>query len=367
MRKRAALFALFGLLVGVALVAAPARRHIAAAHILQRFASDGAALPDVEESDQVLAGSIRARLYAPRGEPHAPGMVIAHGVHRLGIEEPRLVRFARSLAAAGIAVLTPELAELADYRLDPRSIDAIGAGAAALRARTSHPVGVMGMSFAGGLALLAAVDPRYAPDIAFVVAVGAHDDATRVCTFFATNRIERADGGVDVLSAHDYGALVFIYAHAERFFDEKDAAPAREALRLWLAEKRDEARAKAAALDPPARDRLNRLFDHELGEVSPLILREVDADRDELAAVSPHGRLAGLRVPVFLLHGSGDTVIPPSETGWLAHDVPKQDLRDVLVSPAIVHIELTGKPTWRDQWALVHFLADVLAQLETLR
>jgi acetyl esterase/lipase len=369
MRKRAAIFAL---LVAIILLAVPARRHWSAARVLQRFAaaSESGAVatrnPDVEEVDQVLAGSTRARFYLPRGAPDAPGLVISHGVHRLGIDEPRLVRFARSLAASGVVVLTPELRELADYRLDPRSIEAIGLSAAALRARTSHPVGVMGMSFAGGLSLLAAVDPRYRSDIGLVVAIGAHDDAARVCRFFATNQIERADGGVESLPAHDYGAVVFIYSHAQHFFSDEDLPRAREVLRLWLAEKRDEARAQEAELGPSSRDLIDRVFEHRLEELRPQILHEVESDRVGLESVSPHQRLTSLGVPVFLLHGSGDTVIPPSETGWLARDVPKDQLRDVLVSPSIVHIELTGKPTWHDQWSLVHFLADVLGELHEI-
>src|SRR5205823_3807992 len=103
-------------------------------------------------------------------------IVLAHGVHRLGIEEPRLQRFARAIAASGVVVMTPEIAELTDYRVDPRSIDTLGAAAHSLRERTHAPVGLMGMSFAGGLSLLATADPAYAPDIAFVVAIGAHDD-----------------------------------------------------------------------------------------------------------------------------------------------------------------------------------------------
>jgi len=351
----------------------PAWRHWSAARVLSRFAAASesatvAASDDsIEEQDLLLAGSTRARLYLPRGITDAPGLVMAHGVHRLGIDEPRLVRFARSLAASGLRVLTPELRELADYRLDPRSIDAIGLGAAALRAKTSHPVGVMGMSFAGGLSLLAAVDPRYQADIGLVVAVGAHDDAARVCRFFATNQIERADGQIDALAAHDYGALVFIYSHAEHFFSGEDLPRARESLRLWLAEKRDEAKAEEAGLGESSRTLLARLFEHRLQDLGPQILHEVEADRVGLGSVSPHGRLGSLTVPVFLLHGSGDTVIPPSETGWLARDVPIERLRDVLVSPSIVHIELNGKPTWKDQWSLVHFLADVLAELHAAK
>ena len=38
-------------------------------------------------------GPARARLYAPRGIAHPPGMVLVHGIHHLGIDEPRLSEF----------------------------------------------------------------------------------------------------------------------------------------------------------------------------------------------------------------------------------------------------------------------------------
>ena len=79
-----------------------------------------------------------------------------------------------------------------------------------------------------------------------------------------------------------------------------------------------------------------------------------------MRAASPHGRLAGLRAPVYLLHGAGDSVIPSTETLWLARDVPQGLVRDVLVSPAVVHVEIEGEPGAREKFALVHFMAEVL-------
>src|SRR6266699_603850 len=35
-------------------------------------------------------GRIPARLYLPSGLVHPPGMVVLHGIHHLGIDEPRL-------------------------------------------------------------------------------------------------------------------------------------------------------------------------------------------------------------------------------------------------------------------------------------
>ena len=42
--------------------------------------------------------SVRARMYTPQGKPNAPAMAIFHGVHHLGIDEPRLMGFAAAMA-----------------------------------------------------------------------------------------------------------------------------------------------------------------------------------------------------------------------------------------------------------------------------
>jgi len=77
-------------------------------------------------------------------------------------------------------------------------------------------------------------------------------------------------------------------------------------------------------------------------------------------AVSPHGHLGALNVPVFLLHGTGDSVIPSSETLWLKQDVPKPELKAALISPALVHVSMEDTVTISQKWELIHFLAQVL-------
>jgi pimeloyl-ACP methyl ester carboxylesterase len=220
----------------------------------------------------------------------------------------------------------------------------------------------MGMCFAGSLSLLAAADPRYAEAIGFVLSVGAHHDLARVSRFFAENTIERADGSTERMRAHDYGALVLVYAHVERFFPGPDAPAAADALRLWLWEQKEDARARAADLSPAGRERLLALFDRRLDAIAPELLAEVAVSQKAMATVSPHGHLGAVRAPIFLLHGAGDTVIPATELGWLAAEIPEDRLRSALISPAIQHVELQGEPGLGERWALVHFMAGVLAE-----
>lgn len=347
----------------------PATHHARAASLLVSF-TDANAKPDVvEERTTFEAGGERipARIFAPRDKPNAPGVVLVHGVHREGIEEVRFTRFARSLATAGVVVFAPAVKDLSDYQIAPRAIDTAGAAVKAHKARVGRAqVGLMGVSFGGGISLLAAADPRFVDDVAFVVAIGAHDDLARVSRFFATNEIEDPAGAVVKQKAHEYGPTVLVYQRAQDFFPADDVEPARDALRLWLWEKRDEARDAAQKLPSPSREKVEKLFAADIASVRDELLSEIGKHEGEMKKVSPHDHLSGLKAHAYLLHGAGDTVIPASETMWLAKDVPAASLRAVLVSPALVHVEL-AEPSAADKWALVHFMGRVIAEAESTR
>jgi len=378
-RQRRRAIKVFVVLLGVVALLALARpgwTHFRAAAILLRVQTPQhpGALANLSAHpiEEVLtevptpSGPIRARLYI-RKDNHrlnAHGLVLVHGVHRLGIDEPRLVAFARALSSSGIRVLTPELLSLADYHVDRSSVDLIGYSACAISAQLGQKVGVLGLSFAGGLSLLAAADPRFAPCMSFVVSVGAHDDLERVSQFLISNTIERPDGTTLHMTAHEYGALILIYSHPEDFFPPADVPAARETLRLLLWEKVDESRKQAERLSPSSRQKMELLYNHQVEPLAEELRQSIARHRAEMAPVSPHGNLAALQIPVLLLHGAADNVIPSSELLWLQRDVPPKALKSALISRAISHVALGGEPSLADQWKLVHFMAQILELTE---
>ncbi len=372
-RKTLLSLAALSLLLAAAFLFSPFRFHLDAASVLLR--SDAKTPPRWLPRSRVGAVRVqqlpapagskigRSRLYLPRGLDEVPGVVLVHGVHHLGIEEPRLTAFARALASAGVAVSTPEMSELAAYRIEASTIAAIGSAAEQLARRTGYrTAGVIGISFSGGLALLAAADPRIGQPIGFVVCVGAHHDLGRVARYYAGRSIRDPEDRVYPVPPHPYGPRVLLYAYLADLFSNGELPVARRVLLTYLHDQHRLARARARELEEPAQSRMLALLDHQDRKSIARALEGILSKRQaDLCRVSPRGRLSGMRVPVFLLHGSDDPVVPATETLWLAREIPDRVSSHALVSPLLRHAELESRATFWDHWHLVHFVAEMLA------
>lgn len=365
----AALFVLLGVLAWTL------RYDLRGYAVLMRFTDPAASGPLVRWEMQPIAttdvwipaagGQISAQIYAPEGATNPPGILLVHGIHHLATGDPRFVNLAHALAGAGTAVLAPTMDALSDYHVESNTIAKIGDSTRWLAKRLGRrTVTVMGISFSGGLALLAAADPQYQPYVHAVVSVGGYDDLARVSRFLATSIEELPNGGTAHLAAHDYGAAVFVYGHLPQFFAAEDLPAAREALRYYLWEEPEKASPFLPRLSDAGRETMEILLERDIARLRPRLLAAIRADEEELAGLSPHGHIAGLRAPAFLLHGSEDSVIPPAESLWLAKDVPPAALRAVLVTPMFSHVDLKGSAARRDQLRLVHFMGSVLHDVE---
>ncbi len=357
----------------LALAWRPAGRELRAAALLLDLSGEHAATPapsatqrhELIEEAFVIAGRkgpIRARVYRLPGAPPGRGLVVSHGVHYLGIDEPRLMRFARGLARAGVVVVTPELRDLMRYRITSEGVGVIADTARWLARSTlvgDDHVGLLGFSFAGGLGLCAASEPELRGRLAFAASVGGHHDLARVLRFFATNRVEAPDGSRP-MQAHEYGLVVAAYGHIDELVPQDDRDLATATLEAWLHEDRPRARALATERHGIEAERLLDLVESgRASELAPAVERIVAAHREELAALSPAGRLASIGAPVYLLHGAADSVIPAAELLWAERELASLPHR-ALVSPLLEHVEVSHGARFADELALVDFMAQLL-------
>lgn len=361
----------FGIALAVMAVTALAgwgtiSRYARAVQLLDRLANPGSPQPTLAAEDVTIAGkngAIRARLYFRRDRPRAPGLVVAHGVHYRGIDEARLVPFAKALAESGLTVLTPELADLADYRITERSVDVMRDSITYLANRRDHVlgerVGLLGFSFAGGLALVAGQDPSTADRLSFITSVGGHHDLRHVLRFLIHDEIETPTGVVRQ-HAHDYGLIVVVYGNLERFVPEPDLLCTREGFRSWLHGEQKAAREAAKACTSPEAKHLWQLLEQQkLQELAPQLDQALESQRGALAHLSAAGHLHELERPVYLLHGAHDSVIPPSETDAASLELASLEHR-ALVTPLIEHVEVAKDTSLSQKLELVSFMANLL-------
>jgi len=365
-RKKRFALAVLGLLVVMGVVAWPfVRAHLQAVALLRSVGGqkvpwiiDRLVREPVRTEDVTFSTAAGARVYSPERHPNAPGLVVLHGVHHLGIDDPRLTNFAAAMASCGLRVLTPDLPGIKDYHVDLDSVRVIEESTRWFAGQTAGPVGVLGLSFSGGLALVAANDPAYRKDFKFVFAVGAQDEMGHVANYYLTGQEARPDGTIERLKPHDYGPLVLEYEHLEDFVPAEDEAAIRAVLREHLYENGSAEELAKAKLNPQEKAEVAELMDSNSAVTKAKLATSDAKHAKEMEELSPHGLLRTMTTPVYLLHGQGDNIIPSAETLWIASELPRATLREALVSPVLSHVNLDeAKPRLWDQWRLVHFFA----------
>ena len=316
-------------------------------------------------------GELPARWYASERPEHSP-ILLVPGVHASGMDEPRLVKLARDLASIGHPVMATELADLMQYRITPRSTDMIEDAALWLSKQPELApwgrVGVIGISFAGGLAVVAASRPTLAGRLEFVLSFGGHGDLPRTLRYLCTGM--QADG--TERPPHDYGVAIILLGVAPRLVPTEQTEPLRKAILTFLdashldmVDKQKaqvefaRARHMADALPEPARSLMRYVNDRDVASLGPLLLPHLSAVAGD-PALSP-SRSATPDVPVYLLHGADDNVIPAMESAMLASEIRERGgVVHYLETPLVTHAEVDRTPTLEEVWQLVRFFGRVL-------
>jgi dienelactone hydrolase len=343
-------------------------------------------------------GSMRGRAYRPDGRSSRTALLVS-GLHPSGIDEPRLVRLARQLAASGLTVVTPDIPELSRFEITPAITDTIERSALWLASESGLSadgrVALMGISFSGGLSLVAAGRPSLAGRVSSVFAFGGHDDLPRVLRYLCTgqepyppgqirlkaaaavasNGGARADGEPFTLAPHDYGVAVILLGVAPHVVPRAQVDGLRDTVRhyLWASAldggvdhdrapaEFDRARAEAEKLPEPARTLARYAIDRDVVHLGARLLPYVAAEgSDPALSLSRSPKPA---VPVYLLHGVDDNVIPSVESEYLATDLRRTGAPvRLLLSGLISHAEADRPVHVGDVLQLASFWGSLLSQ-----
>jgi pimeloyl-ACP methyl ester carboxylesterase len=323
-------------------------------------------------------GDVRTRLYRPDSIRRL--VLLVPGVHAMGIDEPRLIGLSNELAATGLGVVTMELPDLAGYRFTPETVDIIEDGARWLSARRDltpdGTIGLMGISFAGGLSMVAAGRPSIRDRLAFVFSFGGHGDLPRVLRYLCTGLEplrpdDPAGTPAHVRPPHDYGVAVILVGIADRMVPPAQVEPLRRGIVTFLTASQldpidkakaaivfEEARAIAAHLPEPAASLMKAVNSRDVKGLGARLLGVLEGIEYPDSLSPDHS--APPRAPVFLLHGADDTVIPSVESLLLAQHLERTTRVRTLLSGLITHAEVDRGAAAAEVIKLVGFWAELL-------
>jgi len=229
-------------------------------------------------------------------------------------------------------------------------------------------IGLLGISFGGGLSIVAAGRPSIHDRLGFVMALGGHGDLPRTLRYLCTG--VQPDG--THRPPHDYSLAIVLLGAAHLVVPPAQVDPLRTAILSYLDASRLDMidKAKAAAefarskdlaktLREPARTYMDYVNARDVARLGPLLLPHLSALGGD-PALSPD-RSPPPSAPVYLLHGSDDNVVPAIESTLLAHDLNARGVRvHVLLTPLITHAEVHRASTARALWRLIDFWSKLL-------
>lgn len=337
------------------------------------------------------SGDIPARVYEPDGRIRRT-VLLMPGVHRDGIDESRLVGLAEDLAATGYRVVTVAAPDLQRFKITPAVTDVIEDAvkwtSEQPQFRTDGKIGVLGISFTGGLSIVAAGRASIRDRVAFVMSFGGHGDLARALHYLTSGEVlgnlDEAKRSSAVLGAehvgvhppHDYGLAVVLLNLADRVVPADQVAPLSKGIDGFLLASSlavtdppksvpvfEEMKKYQETLPEPSRTYMQYVNDRAVDKLGPILLPVADALKDHpgMAALSPE-RATPPTAPVFLLHGVDDNVIPSVETVLLAEHLEGRAAVHGLLSGLITHAEVNRTASSTEVWRLASFWRAIMRQ-----
>jgi pimeloyl-ACP methyl ester carboxylesterase len=300
--------------------------------------------PPRVHSTTLAARGVRfaADVYEPGGGHRQP-LLLVPGMVPEGKGDPRVPPFAAAMARAGFLVVVPDLPSFQSLVVQPANVRELAAAIEAVAERRDLApdgrTGVFGVSFAGGIAMLAALDSTVARRISFLVTMGAYADLDSVLTFLATGRTF-VRGRAHAVEPDPYSQLVFVRTYEQFLPRARD----RELLEAMARRRFDDPRAPlgdlADSLSPEGRLPYDLFAAARPTPVSALLGRLPAELERRMAALSPERHdLSGLRVPLFLAHAWDDGTVPVGETWRLARRARAHTRVHSILLHTVGHVE----------------------------
>lgn len=296
-------------------------------------------------------GQIPADLYFLADHKKRAAILLTHGIIETGKDDPRLIRFAYSLARSGFVVLVPELRGMKSFRILLSDVDDIVASfryLASLESVDREKMGLLGFSYGAGPTFMAAADPSIRHQVKFLVSFGGYYDPVNVIRFITTGYYEYRDEK-GFLQPEPYGKWVFFMNNLEYVESKKDRRLLREIFEKEEKKKRDEVAPLLGSLTSQGKYLYELLVNEEPRRVEGLVQRIDPRVQEYLKKLSIAPVIPSVDAYLLIGHGSTDPLIPYTESLRLAEAVSDKKKVHVAIVRLFSHVDPTRKSySWKE-------------------
>jgi dienelactone hydrolase len=279
--------------------------------------------------------------YRPKSEKRA-AILLTHGIIKDGKNDPRLIRFALSLARAGFVVLVPDLKGMKSFRILFSDVDDIVASVHYLASLADivdeSKMGIMGFSYAAGPTIMAAADPTLRDRVKFVVSFGGYYDPINVIRFITTGYYEYGDEK-GFLQPQPYGKWVFFMNNIDYVENDKDRKILREIFKNEQMDTPGNVGPLLAGLSPQGKYLYELLTNKDPKRVDEIFKRIDPRMREYLAKLSVAPLIPSIRARFLIGHGTTDPLIPYTESMRLADAVGDKSRVHLAILRLFAHVD----------------------------
>jgi len=264
--------------------------------------------PLVESVTYLEESQVRsATLLRPNRTGEFGAMIFTLGVDA-NFQDPDVIRVTEAIARSGIVLLLPNSNDFAEVRVGPEEVDLL---VDAFNYLSEQPfvdpnrVGFVGFSVGGSMALLAAADSRLRDKVAFVNAFGAYHDIFDVLSAVITNELH-GDESIVSWWPETRAKDIFMRGVLNVLSDPEDEP----ILGSFLRNPEEFQLIDGNGLSEEGKAILLLLQAENLAEFDVARSKLPNQLRKRLNAISPSQHINNLNTKVFLMHDTGDRMIP---------------------------------------------------------
>ena len=321
------------------------RRRILAAHLLLRNIE--VASPNIYPERCYTSQGHPYDLYEPSRLVHSTVLMV-YGFTLAGEKELRLIRFARAFATAGFRVVVPDLPGLKLLDLTTGDLELLVNMIAFLHGKSAGPIGLIGFSVGGGIALTAAANPVVCGYINSILLFGPHYSLPDLWTYMWQGdvRLPETDDAWD-----DFIWQQLTLAYRQR-----------QALGLSAAEQAEIADLLKTYCSKPSLKQKQEAYERLVRPHGLLDARYELVDLAVLESLSPCGKLGMLPARVLILHDSHDSLIPPSQSRYILTELQQRGMphsERLVITPLLSHVSPRAVLKFSDLFTILDMFGEM--------